>query len=199
VPPGVEIGPAISREDAREALGLPREGPVIGFVARLTAIKRPDRALAVFDAVRQRHPDAVLAVAGEGPLLDEVRAAAEPLGASVRFLGWVADVQRLYAACDLTLLTSDNEGMPVSLIEAAVAGLPAVATAVGSTAEVVRDGVTGYVRKTDAELVDAIDALLADAGLRERMGEAAAAWGREQFGGARLVRDVAAIYDELAG
>ncbi len=55
----------------------------------------------------------------------------------------------MYAAADLTLLTSDNEGMPVSLIEAAAAGRPAVATRVGSATEVVMDGRTGLVSATD--------------------------------------------------
>ena len=56
----------------------------------------------------------------------------------MRLLGWRADVEKVYAAADLVVLTSDNEGMPVSLIEAGLAGVPAVATNVGSVAEVVR-------------------------------------------------------------
>lgn len=197
VPPGVEIVVPPDVGDARASLGLPLDVPVVGFVARLTAIKRPDRAIAVIEEVRRRHPDVVLAIAGEGPLLEDVRAAAAPLGDTVRFLGWVSDVERIHAACDVALLTSDNEGMPVSLIEAAVIGRPAVATDVGSTAEVVVDGRTGFVRRDVSGLVEAVSALLADDELRLRMGQSAAEWGRDQFGGARLVRDVAAIYEGL--
>ncbi len=57
-------------------------------------------------------------MAGEGELLDELRVQARPLGDRVVFLGWRGDVETLYSACDIVLLTSDNEGMPVSLIEA---------------------------------------------------------------------------------
>ena len=73
--------------------------------------------------------------AGRRPAGRSPRAAAD--GLALRSLGWRSDVETVYAAADLVLLTSDNEGMPVSLIEAGLAGRPAVATDVGSVAEVV--------------------------------------------------------------
>jgi glycosyltransferase involved in cell wall biosynthesis len=69
----------------------------------------------------------------------------------VRFLGWRSDVEVVYAAADLAVLTSDNEGMPVSLIEAALCGVPAVATRVGSVAEVVLDERTGWLCSPDVD------------------------------------------------
>ena len=95
-------------------------------------------------------PGAQFVVCGDGDLAAEVAGAAAGLGPSLRLLGWRADVETVYAAADLILLTSDNEGMPVSLIEAGLAGLPAVATAVGSVAEVVEDGSTGLLAPCDA-------------------------------------------------
>ena len=105
-------------------------------------------------------------VAGDGEGLEDLRAAAATtaLRDRITFLGWRADVTDVYAACDLVLLTSDNEGMPLSLIEAAAVGRPAVTTGVGSAAEVVVDGRTGFVCPADdGALAAAVVQLCADA------------------------------------
>ena len=116
----------------------------------------------------------------------------------MRFLGWRSDVQVVYAASDVVVLTSDNEGMPVTLIEAATLGVPAVATRVGSVDEVVIDGETGLLTSADpSELAAAVGRLLADPERRERMGTAAAAVAKERFGTERLVRDTADLYRSL--
>src|SRR5207248_918286 len=109
---------------ARRRLGLAHGSPVVAFVARLTAVKRPDRFLAVAEHVARVQPDTVFVVVGAGDLLEELRVRARPLGHRIRFLGWRSDVANVYAASDAVLLTSDNEGMPVSLIEAAHCGTP---------------------------------------------------------------------------
>lgn len=199
VAPGIELPPAPSRSRARQLLGLPPAGPVVGFVARLTAIKRPDRFVEVAVALAGTDPTVQFVVAGEGGLLAETRRQAAPLGANVHFLGWRGDVETVYAACDVVVLTSDNEGMPVSLIEAAFCGTPAVTTDVGSAREVVVDGETGYVTDKDvAQLVDAVARLLAEPSARERMGARAAERARLRFTSARLVADTAALYEGLA-
>ena len=96
------------------------------------------------------------------------------------------------------MLTSDNEGMPVSLIEAAAVGIPAVTTRVGSAPEVVLDGVTGLVTATNtADLVAATGRLLDDDQLRQRLGNAARLHASEQFGAARLVEDIARLYEQV--
>ena len=140
IPPGVTVPEPPSREDARTALGLSEHSRVVATVGRLIAIKRPDRLL----EVARRLPDVMFVVAGEGPLITETRLTAPP---NVRFLGWRADVETVYAAADLALLTSDNEGMPVSLVEAALCGTPAVSTDVGSAREVV----VGEVTRSDPD------------------------------------------------
>jgi glycosyltransferase involved in cell wall biosynthesis len=147
--------------------------------------------------VLARRPDAVLAVAGEGGLLEETRRRAEPLGSAVRFLGWQPDIADLYVAADCVVLTSDSEGMPVTLIEAAMAGVPGVTTDVGSAREVVVDGVTGLVVASDASAV--ADGLLRlfDVELRDRMGAAARARAEAEFGTRRLIADHEALYERL--
>ncbi|GAA2751617.1 glycosyltransferase [Kitasatospora cinereorecta] len=132
--------PAASTADrlrARAELGLPADGPLVAWVGALAPEKRPDLALAVLD----RLPAVHLALAGEGPLRSTLEAA-DTTGRA-HFLGRLADPAPLYRAADALLLTSDSEGVPGVLIEAALAALPTVATDVGWVSDVVRDGLTG--------------------------------------------------------
>jgi glycosyltransferase involved in cell wall biosynthesis len=182
IPPGVRLPTPPPRDTARQALGLPAEGPVVASVGRLITIKRPDRLLAVARLL----PEVTFVVAGEGPLLGETRLKAP---GNVRFLGWRADVETVWAAADVALLTSDNEGMPVSLIEAALCGTPAVSTDVGSVAEVV----TGEVAEPDAgALASAVRRVLAQ-DLRAQAEQTA----RARFGVVGMVSAHAQLYDEL--
>jgi len=178
--PADRYPPAATAEDrcrARAALGLPADGPLVAWVGALAPEKRPDLALA---AIR-RLPGVHLALAGEGPL----RADLEP-AERTHFLGRLADPAPLYRAADALLLTSDSEGVPGVLIEAALAGLPAVATDVGWVRDVVLDGATGaLVPPGDpAALAAALDRLLtAD---RTAMAAAARAHALDRFDLARV-------------
>ena len=199
VPPGTRLGPLPDRRAARRELDLPQAGPVVAYVGRLTRVKRPDRLVAVAREVLKAVPGATFVVCGDGDLAREVSFARAELDPSLRLLGWRSDVETVYAAADLALLTSDNEGMPVSLIEAGLAGLPAVATAVGSVAEVVEDGGTGLLAPCDAgQLAGSVVRLLRDDELRHRLGASAARRCRERFGPERLVSDVQRVYEEVA-
>ena len=197
IPPGVALGALPDQVAARDDLGLPMKQPVVLFVGRLTSIKRPDRLIEAIDLVLKRRPDVILAIAGEGDLLEETRVLAEPLGPSVRFLGWRRDITCLYAAADCMVLTSDNEGMPVTLIEAAMAGVPSVTTDVGSAREVVLNEVTGLVVESSASAVANGLIRLLDDDLRDRMGTTARARAESEFGTKRLVADHEALYERL--
>jgi len=188
IPPGISLpNPPPDRSAARTALGLPHNGLVVAYVARLTKIKRPDRMIAVAREI----PEATFVVAGDGPLQSELRAISPP---NVRFLGWRGDVENVYSAADVILLTSDNEGMPVSLIEAALYGVPAVATDAGSTAEVVQDGRTGLIVVPEVgSLVGALRRLLTNTRERREMGLIARHWAEEAFG----VQSMAAAHEAL--
>ena len=199
VPPGVELGLLPEPDAARRALGLPAAGPIVTFVGRLTGVKCPERFVDVAIAVARSHADACFVIAGDGELTDAIRARARPLGRRMVFLGWRGDVETVYSASDVVVLTSDNEGMPVSLIEAAASGTPAVTTRVGSAPEVVADGVTGFVTDKDPRaLAVAVTRLLDDAQLRSSMGEAASKRAKERYGAERLASDVAVLYEQLA-
>ena len=199
VPPGTSLGPLPDRTAARLALGVPGDAPVVAYVGRLTRIKRPDRLVDVARRLRLLVPDVRFVFCGGGDAVAEVNAATEEFDGSLRLVGWRADVETVYAAADLVLLASDNEGMPVSLIEAGLAGLPVVATRVGSVDEVVRDGVTGLLTRPDpGEMAREAARLLFNAPLRQEMGLRARMWTEQCFGPERLVSDMAGIYTSIA-
>jgi glycosyltransferase involved in cell wall biosynthesis len=149
-----------ARAEARAGLEIDAAARVAVIVGSLSPEKRVDRALEVIS----RLEDTLLLVVGGGPERARLEALAEAMRpGSVRFLGTQAEPQTAYAAADAHLLTSDTEGVPGVIIEAAFTGLPTVATAVGGTRVVVDDGRTGYLvppEETDAlaeRLRDAID------------------------------------------
>jgi glycosyltransferase involved in cell wall biosynthesis len=192
IAPGVALpGPVVDHVQARSALGLPSEGAVVAYVARLTKVKRPDRMMAVARAL----PEVTFVVAGDGPLRADIGAGAPP---NVRFLGWRADIENVYSAADLTLLTSDNEGMPVTLIEAALCGVAAVATDVGSTGEVVLDGRTGLTVAPEVRnMVEAVRSLLSDDSRRQTMGRAARARAEDAFSIERMTDAHRTLYESV--
>lgn len=199
VAPGVVEQEPLDQLDARLRLGLPVTGQLVAYVARLTRVKRPDRFLELVSLVSEARPEVHFVVAGGGGLLDETKAAATQQRLPITFLGWSADLAGVYSAADLVALTSDSEGMPVTLIEAAMMGRAAVTTDVGSASEVVLDGVSGLVTGTDpGELAAATIRLLDDEPLRHAMGLAAAAHAKANFSERRLVDDTATMYEQLA-
>lgn len=200
VPPGVAAPSSIDRAEARAALGLADHEVAVTFIGRLTAIKRPDRLLASFRCLASTAPNAVLLVVGDGELSEVSRRDAAPLGDRVRFLGWRSDLDRILCASDVAVLTSDNEGMPVTLIEASMAGVPCVTTDVGSAREVVDHGVSGFVTSSEpSAIAQSLNSLVTDVDLRVRMGREAARRARRLFGEERLAADYAEIYRSVVG
>jgi glycosyltransferase involved in cell wall biosynthesis len=189
------------RERLRSLLGIAPEWFVVGWIGRMTGVKRTDDVLLALRGLRERGVDACLLMVGDGPDREHVERRAKELGV-VRhcfFLGYQDDVAAFLSAFDAFVLPSGNEGTPVSAIEALAAGRPVVATRVGGVPDVVREGVDGYlVEAGDVEaLADALARLAADPGLRERMGAA----GRERvlprYAVARLIDDVDRLYRSL--
>jgi glycosyltransferase involved in cell wall biosynthesis len=198
VAPGVRLPPAPPRSVAFKQLGLPPDQRMVTFVARMTAVKRPDRFADMAAIVAARHPEALFVAVGDGELADDLAKQAARAGVPIRLLGWRAQMETVYAASDVVVLTSDNEGMPVSLIEAQAAGVPCVTTRVGSAPEVVADGETGFVTGPNpSELAQAVERLLEDECLRSSMGRAAARRAGARFGPERLASDMARIYEEV--
>ena len=137
-------------------------------------------------------------MAGDGELLAPCRERIALEELPVKVLGWQSNIERVLAASDIVILTSDNEGTPLSLIQAGMAALPVVTTDVGSIPEVVMNGLTGIITSVDVmEIADALEKLAGDVGLRTRMGSAAQEFTISNFGVNRLVRDHEELYRKL--
>ena len=194
------IGDA-ERRAARVALAITPDAHVIFTAGRLTAIKRHDLFLDTARLVADRDAHAVFLVAGDGELRTalEQQARAGGIADRVRFLGWRRDLDVLYAASDVFLLTSRNEGTPVALIESLAAAVPGVSTDVGGVRDVIDSDRVGLVAPFgDARgLADHVIALLSDPDRRRRMGEAGRQVVAARYGLDRLTDEVERLYREL--
>jgi glycosyltransferase involved in cell wall biosynthesis len=204
IPLGLELddllAPAPAVDESRRRLRLPQQGPIVGIVGRLVPIKDHVTFLEAAAKMAARRPDLTFVAAGDGELRSALETKGrEMLGDRIRFLGWVSDLPSLYAAMDVAVLTSRNEGTPVSLIEAGAAARPVVSTRVGGVDDVVRDGVTGVLTPAgDAEAIAAgVLGLLEDPGRARAMGQAAREQVPGRFSAERLADDLADLYREL--
>jgi glycosyltransferase involved in cell wall biosynthesis len=156
IPPGIAPLIITSRLDALRSLGLDRNTSlVVGWIARVTGVKNPMKVL----KIARRIPDVHFVMAGGGDLLEKIRSHAPE---NLTAVGWVR-AEDLLGASDIIFLTSENEGMPIALIEAQMAGKPCVATNVGSVEEIIEDGVTGFVTgKSTEEITSSLKILIAD-------------------------------------
>jgi len=190
------------RRAARAALDIPPGAHVVTTVGRLTAIKQHHLFLDVAQQVAKSDPAALFLIAGDGELRAELQDYARQLGIAerTRFLGWRRDLATIYAATDVFLLTSRNEGTPVALIESLAAGVPGVSTDVGGVGDVVDSDAIGLLAPFgDAPgLARHVQTLLADPARRRAMGaRGRAAMARYHVD--RLLDDTDALYHEVIG
>lgn len=138
---------AARRARTRRQLGLSDDTPVCGIVAALRPEKNHELFLAAARRVCHVRPDAQFWIVGDGVEKEKLQRIARETGLTqnVRFLGSRPDIPHLLAGMDVFSLTSHNEANPVSILEAMAVGVPVVATRVGSVAESVKDGATGYL------------------------------------------------------
>ena len=198
MPPGLSIGDLPIKSESRESLGLSANRLQCGFIGRVTQIKRPDRFLDVVSEIKQRGVNLDFFIAGDGELLETCRERIASGDLPVTILGWQSDIDKVLSAADIVLLTSDNEGTPLSLIQAGMAGLPVVTTNVGSVPDVVLDGVTGIITALDVkELANALEKLVKDKELRTKLGVSAQEFTLAHFGTQRLVYDHEKLYKKF--
>lgn len=194
---GVQLGSMPDRARARAELDVPDRARAVLFMGRITGIKRPDRLVDVAARLRDE-PDLIFLVAGAGNEEASMRSRAAELNLPIRFLGWRSDIETLLAASDALILTSDNEGTPLSLVQGGLAGLPAVASDVGSVDEVVIDGRTGLLAPPDAApLAAALRRILDDPELSRELGEQGRVFAQERFGMAAFLDGHARVYQEV--
>jgi glycosyltransferase involved in cell wall biosynthesis len=198
MPPGLQLAEVPSRSSARKELGLNDDAIYCAFIGRITQIKRPDRFLDVVSDIKSRGIDLHFIFAGAGELLQYCQDRVITENLPVTFLGWREDIEVVLAAADFVLLTSDNEGTPLSLIQAGMVGIPVVATNVGSTNEIVVNGETGLLTDLSVkELSDAVVKVATDSALRAKMGTAGKEYTMARYGVARLVKDHQDLYLKL--
>ena len=198
MPPGLELGELPDKLESRDTLGLSSGQMYCSYIGRVTKIKRPDRFLDVVSEVRNRNIDLHFLIVGDGELLDYCRKRIAQEKLPVTVLGWRNDIERVLAASDIVILTSDNEGTPLSLIQAGMANIPVVTTNVGSISEVVMNGSTGIITSTEVgELANALEKLFNDSDLRQRLGVNAQKYTTANFGVQRLVSDHEELYRKL--
>ena len=151
MPPGLVINKLPPKDESLKSFGLSASRLQCAFIGRITQIKRPDRFLDVVGEVKKRGIDLDFFMAGDGELLEECRKRISQQDLPVTVLGWQSNIEKVLSAADIVVLTSDNEGTPLSLIQAGMAGLPVVTTNVGSVPEIVLDGVTGIITELDVQ------------------------------------------------
>ena len=191
IAPGVTALQITPRTEAISNLGIIDNGkPIIGWIARVTGVKNPMKALEVARTI----PQAQFVIAGGGDLLEDVKALAP---SNVSVVGW-AKAADVFGASDIILSTSENEGMPVALIEAQLAGKPVVATDVGSVSEVIANGETGLVtNKNPQTIVEAVNTLILDPHKRAAMGTLATSRAQSLFSVERMINAHVGLYKSI--
>jgi glycosyltransferase involved in cell wall biosynthesis len=196
--PGLQDLEVVPKAQAQKDLGLDPQKLYVVFVGRLTQIKRPDRLVEIAAELKKHYPHVHLLVAGAGELFDTTKNAAESQELPMTFYGWRNDIARILCASDIAILCSDNEGIPLTLIQAAQAGLPIVSTDVGSVSDIVKHQEGGLlVGCSSTELANGLKVLIEDADLRARYGAAGKARATQFFSSKSMVQAHENLYRDL--
>jgi len=205
IPLGLELRPFMEsgslRGTFRHELGFTDGERLVGTVGRIFPVKNHRLFLDAAARVAGREPRARFVVIGDGALRLAMEEHARRLGIADRvvFTGWRRDLPAVYADLDVLVVASDNEGTPVSAIEAMAAGRPVVATRVGGMPDLVTEGETGRLvspRNADA-LADGVLSVLRHPRQAARMGGAGRRVAEERFAVERLVADTERLYAQL--
>jgi glycosyltransferase involved in cell wall biosynthesis len=167
-------------------------------VGRLTSIKAPDRLLEVAREITKIDSQIRFIVVGDGPLLNSIKSTAIAEGLPIEFLGWKSDITPILAITDLMMLTSLNEGTPIALIEAQLAGIPAISTDVGSVKEVIEDSISGYCMEySTIGMSGKILELKANPLTIQALGSNAKNLASQKFSSKRFITEYASLYQSL--
>jgi sugar transferase (PEP-CTERM/EpsH1 system associated) len=193
---------SMNRAWARQELDLPREAPIVAAVGRLVPVKSHRTLVEAMSRLKAKHPDAILVLAGDGPLASALAEQIDrlELRETVRLLGHRDDVQTVLAAADVFVLASDSEGLSNTILEAMASRLPIVATHVGGADELVLDGETGLLvpPASASALAEALNLLLSDPETGRAMGAAGRRRVEAEFGLDGMVHRYERFYAEAA-
>ena len=196
----------LRRRRARADLGIPLEAHVVLVVARFSPNKRHDIALEAFAAVQAQLRNSYLLLAGEAfptdrrtleVLMCEIKK--RRLSKHVRFLGFWHDMNQLYAASDVLVLPSEDDPLPMAIMEAMGAGVPVIAARSGGSPEMISNGKSGLLIEPGrtTEFAAAIERVLRDQECKMALAECALARCHETYSRARLLTETCAVYEQI--
>ena len=195
--PGLQDLDKYPKRDARATLALDPSKKYLIFVGRLTTIKHPERLIDLARFMGDNYPDSWLLIAGAGELLETLSVQAQSEELPVTLLGWRNDIGMILSASDIAVLCSDNEGIPLTLIQASQAGLPIVSTNVGSVSDIVINGTTGLLTEVSSKgLIEGVSTLLDDPDLGLSFGRAGKERAREFFSSDAMVEHHERLYSQ---
>jgi glycosyltransferase involved in cell wall biosynthesis len=199
IPNAVAPAPAIDKMEARKEFGLPEAATIIGWIGKLDVQKDPGLIVRSFGEVAKNHPNAVLAIAGLGPMLAELQQLARDCGVEDRvfFLGFRPGL-KVMGACDIYAMTSHYEGLAYVLLEALSSGLPIVTTDMVVAHSVVDDGVNGAIvsKRDPVEFAKPLAALVEDPERCRELGRASLLKSKE-FELSKMIDDTLRVYAEV--
>jgi len=189
------------KEAARKRLGLPSGKQIIGCVGRLTAVKNLALFVEVAETLSRRREDVLFVIVGDGSEREILERIVRDKGLQDRvlFLGWQTEIETVYKAIDLLLLTSKNEGTPVAVIEAMASGCPVVAAPAGGVVDIIEHGVTGLLAgpEDSGDFVKKVEQILERPEFRQRLTEEAWKFVTSHYDLSRLLDDMSRLYIEL--
>ena len=186
------------RLNKRKEIGMLDKGPVVGMIACLKPQKSPLDYVRACIEVHKKIPEANFLLVGDGVLRKDCRRIIQNSSLDGRFVfaGWRRDIAGILDLLDVAVLTSKWEGMPISIIEALLKGCPVVATDSGSTNEIVKDGVSGYIVNVGdfQGISEKVVNLLSNKELHLKMRQAAARSIDASFSKKRMADEIEALY-----
>jgi len=193
--------PAVDRLKKRKELGINNADPVVGMIACLKPQKSPLDYIKASIEVYRKKPYVNFVLIGDGVLKGACEKAltSSPLNGRFIFAGWRRDISEILDILDIMVLTSKWEGMPIALIEALCKGCPIVATNVGGAAELIKEGVTGYLTKPGEyqETAECILKILKDSDTLRKMKKEASLSIDSSFDMYRMLNEVEGLYREI--
>ena len=187
VKPGVIFKNEVDKDEVRRKLHIANDAIVVGWMGRFEPIKSPKRVV----ELAEFFPQVTFLMAGSGSLFDQIDSIAPR---NLLLPGW-CDANQIWSASDIALLTSENEALPIALIEAGLTGIPAVAEDVGAVSEVICHLETGFLCESFEARKQALLNLLENRDLRIEMGECARKYCVSQFSQERFIKDHIEIYE----
>lgn len=189
-----------SKDSCRKEFNLPMEKTILGFVGRFAPIKDPLKFISLAENLLEKNCDYHFLIVGDGPLKESVHLAINASNNSNSFtiLPWQNELNLLYRSLDLLVLTSKNEGTPLTILEAMISGTPTASTPVGGVKDLILDNETGILLQNDLNsMAETIIKLLSDHSLLNAIKQAGIQLVNDQYSMEHFLENTVKNYDSL--